>query len=319
MTDLLQPQRNHFWQGIASRFPTHRIRDSRLLGALWRALFYLVRPSEPFKMHTGEYQFWAEPSRDSLSRSVIRRGGWEPIQTQAMKLLLNHGDVVVDGGANFGHFTMIASAAVGTSGRVYAFEPYPPTYRMLERNAALQPHSNIRLFNCALDERSGKTTLFVDTKNPGGHSLGAANVDEPGADRTVRTVSIDELVDSNQITAPIAVLKTDCQGAEPRILRGAKQSVATSRPFLFLEFWPHGMRNSNEDHEAFFSELGELGYVVYEMDDKTDAIAGADLVDMMSQIASAPRKHFDILCVPSEKAGVEARLLQLGTGRALNG
>src|SRR5258707_1235512 len=53
----------------------------------------------------------------------ILRGQYEPDEIRFVRGLLQPGDAVIDAGAHIGFFTMHMAAAVGPSGRVYAFEP----------------------------------------------------------------------------------------------------------------------------------------------------------------------------------------------------
>ena len=70
---------------------------------------------------------------------------------------LRDGDVVFDVGANIGLFTLFA----GTQRRrvtVYAFEPIPPVFEVLRRNAEIHG-IDARLFPCAVAERGGTAEL----------------------------------------------------------------------------------------------------------------------------------------------------------------
>ena len=58
--------------------------------------------------------------------------------------LIGNDSVVVDAGANIGIFSILA--ATHTKAAVYAFEPTPYTFRILQENA--KPYPNIKAFNC---------------------------------------------------------------------------------------------------------------------------------------------------------------------------
>lgn len=108
--------RNALFRAVAERFPCERIAASAALAALWRVLLYGIRPTEPFIMRTRHYRLRADPSRQALTRAVIRRGHWEPRETQAFIRFLSPGDFVIDAGANFGHYALTASNLVGAQG-----------------------------------------------------------------------------------------------------------------------------------------------------------------------------------------------------------
>jgi FkbM family methyltransferase len=68
------------------------------------------------------------------------------------------GDVVLDIGANIGVFTLCA-AKLG--GRVYAYEPVPPTFAVLEQNVQSQGLQNVvQTRNLGLADRAGEKMMF---------------------------------------------------------------------------------------------------------------------------------------------------------------
>src|SRR5688500_3774521 len=60
-----------------------------------------------------------------LSREVCFTGLYEPPVTRVFQRQLRPGGTAIDVGSNWGYFTLLAAAAVGTSGAVIALEPDP--------------------------------------------------------------------------------------------------------------------------------------------------------------------------------------------------
>jgi len=50
-------------------------------------------------------------------------GRFEPRESAVVRNLVQPGDCVIDAGANLGWFTLLASSIVGTTGKIFAFEP----------------------------------------------------------------------------------------------------------------------------------------------------------------------------------------------------
>jgi 23S rRNA G2069 N7-methylase RlmK/C1962 C5-methylase RlmI len=63
---------------------------------------------------------------------------------------LNHGDTVVDVGANIGAFTMQAAKIVGPGGRVISIEPAPDSASRLEENISLNNLTNVETIRVAI-------------------------------------------------------------------------------------------------------------------------------------------------------------------------
>src|SRR5688572_14948748 len=65
---------------------------------------------------------------------TARKGRWEPRTLARFAELVHPGDTVVDVGAHFGIYALLASRLVGAHGRVIAFEPDPVSRAQLVRN-----------------------------------------------------------------------------------------------------------------------------------------------------------------------------------------
>ena len=213
--------------------------------------------------------------------------------TEAMRNALKPGDRVIDAGANFGHFTMTAAARVGAGGGVYAFEPNPRTFQELLANASMQPHRNIRCKRVALGDQNHKAQLFLDDKNPGGHTLERDLTEVNSRSTEVSIDTIDSLIEDGWIIGPIAYLKSDCQGADAKVLRGGWQMIARDRPTLSIEFWPAGIRRFGDDPDLLFSDLLALGYRVAMCDGET--VLPTTLAQVHRRTDGNPKAHVDLI------------------------
>jgi len=79
-------------------------------------------------------------------------------QTNTKYLRLPAGACVFDVGANIGLFTLFMSR-VCDDAKIYAFEPVPPVFALLQANATLYGN-NVTLYNCGLADES-KTVTFT--------------------------------------------------------------------------------------------------------------------------------------------------------------
>src|SRR2546423_391591 len=62
----------------------------------------------------------------------IRTGSWSEPELDLIPFAVRPGETVLDIGANYGVYSYHLSRAVGSSGRVFAFEPVPFTYATLQ-------------------------------------------------------------------------------------------------------------------------------------------------------------------------------------------
>lgn len=254
--------KNKIFEIIASIFPTQYTDKSKLINFVWRLLFYSFRPEKPFKFKTRYYEMIAYPDKYHLSRSVIRRGYWEIEETELFVKHLNKGMFVIDGGANFGHYSMVASNIVGPEGLIYAFEPVPNLYKDLIENIAMCNYENCKTFNCALGNKNEKTQFTLDDKNPGGHSLVTDNTLKPGKIIEINMMTMDELLEKSNLNRPLGLLKLDTQGGEGIIFEGAINTIRNDRPIIFTEFWPGGIRGTNQDPGYWLDFFYSLDYKI---------------------------------------------------------
>ena len=62
---------------------------------------------------------------DQIAKEAFFSGLYEPPVTRVVQRFAAPGATIVDVGANWGYFTLVAAAAVGPAGRVIALEPEP--------------------------------------------------------------------------------------------------------------------------------------------------------------------------------------------------
>lgn len=140
------------------------------------------------------------------------------------------GDIVIDVGAAFGFYTILASKRVGQQGRVVAIEPQPDSFKMLNKNIKLNKLTNIVTLNYAVSSR--KTTLklyssYSTIQERAGQSLQSyIEVSADNLDNLLRQLDIDE----------VNWVKVDVEGAELEVLKGAVGILSRSRDIaLFVE------------------------------------------------------------------------------------
>jgi len=183
-----------------------------------------------------------EQGDQHVSKSIKENGIWEPYETQLILQALSKGSTFVDVGANIGYYTVAASAVVGESGKVIAFEPEPKNYDMLVSNIALNKQSNVLPVHAGLSVSNSSSEIFLSEDNWGDHQIY-----DRGLSRQSVPISLlngDAFLDGK--VDKIGVLKVDTQGAEFLVMSGLDETIRKSLPGLtmVIEFWPFGLKKA---------------------------------------------------------------------------
>jgi FkbM family methyltransferase len=171
---------------------------------------------------------------DEIERFERGGGHFEAEEIELAARLLAPGMVAVDVGANIGAFTAALAAAVAPCGTVHAFEPLPASRKRLARTLELNGLTNVTVDGRAVTDESGTAELFQ--YGPGFESwatLTARQLEHEGrrlkaTPTPVATTTLDDYAGEAGI-AGIDLLKIDVEGAEERVLRGARRLLDESR------------------------------------------------------------------------------------------
>lgn len=141
----------------------------------------------------------------------------------------------IDIGANIGAYSLFVAAKAGPSARILAVEPQPDVFARLAFNIAQNPFGTVKAIACALADKPGELTLFLDPANKGESSVRILR-SSTGATVKVPATTLLALLQSEGYERLDAV-KLDVEGAEDLILepflRDAPEALWPS--FIIIE------------------------------------------------------------------------------------
>lgn len=212
-------------------------------------------PMELLETDAGPMWF---PLLDEVMRCYIRNAGyWEAeVGNVLASFMPAKGGVFLDIGANVGYFSRLIAKQFPTS-RIYAFEPHPLTYRILQLNA-WPVHGGIHISPCALSDFRG--TVVLDTKE---HNLGDTRATSGKQGQLASTVVPASDLDSLCPDLIADVVKLDVQGTELAVLRGMAAVIRRSPAIkIVMEFWPAALEAAHLEPRAVFNSLRQLGLAI---------------------------------------------------------
>ena len=168
------------------------------------------------------------------------------------------GWTVVDIGAGIGDYCLYAALGLPAV-TVYAFEPFPDSFALLERNLALNGVENVHAFQKAVWSKEGELYLDLSTGEPLQISSQAGNdVTASAAQLAVEAVTLQTLC-FGEMLERVDLLKMDCEGGEYEILFNTPGDVLQRIKRIIMEY--HDL-DEQKSHRKLASFLEEQGYKV---------------------------------------------------------
>lgn len=181
--------------------------------------------------------------------------------------ILSPGDTFIDIGAHVGYFSMLASALVGPTGRVFSFEPEASNWQHLLEHIEMNGVRNILPNFMAVGAAPAIGEFFVNADNDGGHALwevGRHPFNERSraaqTSRHVFVTSLDHYFNDREI-GNLKAIKMDCEGAEFSVLVGARNLIAqTGVPYIISEVNRFGLESMGSTERQLRALMSDLGY-----------------------------------------------------------
>ncbi len=219
-------------------------------------------------------------------------GVYEPLATDLVQAELRPGDVALDVGANIGYYTLIFARGVGPAGRVFAFEPEPGNFALLEENVAANGYRNVTLARLAVSDRAGRAQLYLDADNAGDCRMYDSHDQRPCVD--IETVPLDDHFASLD---RVDLIKMDIQGAEPAALRGMRGLLERHRQVkLLVEFWPYGLQLFGADPKEFLSALREAGFALWNLNERRGRVERTEVAELLAEYPPALDSATNLFC-----------------------
>ena len=275
------------WRGFLTSIPAFpgRLRAVDFAASIARLLWGKER----------EVELWnTAPFRVNLEDRIQRQmwlGCYESHIHRVLSAVLSTGSVFLDVGANIGYHAYFAAGLVGPRGDVSAFEPDPDIHAVLTRNLASFRWA--RAENVAVWDGAGSLEFersFLRSESGWGALTAVRNLNK-GERISVRTISLDSWGGAAGLSS-LDVVKLDAEGAEVRILAGARSILSEFHPVLLMEVSAPLLIQGGSSPSALIGELSSLSYDTFILEDSR-----------ISPYADIPDYHtVDCICVERKRA-----------------
>ncbi|MBH8556283.1 FkbM family methyltransferase [Nostocaceae cyanobacterium CENA357] len=256
------------------------------LDEVYGAKFICLDDITTFKNYNNHQKLLADPNYVLLEQNNAIRNGYsifhkserienyfsshEISEQLLVSKLVRPGMLVFDVGANIGDYSILLSKLVGSSGKVYSFEPTIITFNKLQERLSKSKCNNVYPLQNAVYSHNIQIEFNEFSEDfSAWNSIGRPQMLDPqGSGQyvpivntgVVQAITLDSFCNDNNIQK-IDYLKVDVEGAESDVLQGAIELLKNKAIyFIQFEISQKMLEGLNRKAKSTFDILIENGY-----------------------------------------------------------
>lgn len=208
----------------------------RRLALMLRHLAMKMLKGPPLDLETFGVRMRLYPHKNVCERRLLFTPQY--FDADELKILtsrIRDGFTFIDVGSNVGWYALFLAQEAGpaVSTRILAVEPQPEIFDRLIYNIRQNPSCTIKAVDCAVADKTGELTLFLDPLNRGEASLKIVNSSQTDAIRVPAVTLLDLL--SREGLTHVDAIKLDVEGAEDLVLGPFfRDAPASLYPSVFI-------------------------------------------------------------------------------------
>ena len=232
-------------------------------------------------------------SKKGLGLTVSHYGTYEKSESKIMEEEIKVGNIVVDVGANIGLHTLNMARIVGNTGQVFAFEPDPSNFKILEKNVKVNNYQNIILEQKAVGDKHGRTTLY-QSDNPGMHRI-FPQTKQAKCQVQVELTSLDKYFIDSNLADKINFIKIDVEGLEFSVLKGMKNILKNNKKIKILfEFMPKNTMEAGFTPIELLNYLTSYDFKLFCIDESTKKLLHVSNNEEILKLCATPNNYISI-------------------------
>ena len=163
---------------------------------------------------------------------------------------------VIDIGAGTGEFALFAAVALTQpGGQVFAFEPFPESFGLMQENLRLNRINNVHVFPEAVGAEAGELELDLAGGEPLQFQSHPGKTASAEVSLRVKAISLADVLEKTELES-CDLLKLDCEGAEYAIIFSAPQSILGRVSHIVMEYHDNVTQYNHKDMAGFLNEHG---------------------------------------------------------------
>lgn len=164
------------------------------------------------------------------------------------------GPILIDAGANIGVATLFFKFLYPES-KIWAFEPDPETFKLLERNIENNQLTNVHAYNIAVAGSVGHIDFYTD--KPGSVSASTVRLNNSQSKIKVKSQTLSNIISKIK---RVDLLKVDIEGSEYLAFADLIRNNSLRDVQEIIVEYHHHLTKSNKTLDQFLALLRSAGY-----------------------------------------------------------
>ena len=171
---------------------------------------------------------------------------------------------VLDIGAHIGLVTLPLSEVLDSDGRVFSFEPGDDNRKFLRKHLDLNAITNVEVRGLVVGDRNLNEVEFFEQE--GDSPMNSLAIRGEGGvyfPVVKRQTDLDSFCRNEGLSPD--VIKIDVEGAEIKVLRGAREVLIKHKPLVFLSVHRDEIRELGGSLDELMALIVDVGYEVFDL------------------------------------------------------
>lgn len=232
-----------------------------------------------------------EANLSSIVTSVlIAQGDWFEKEMEFWRNQIQPGMTVIDVGANVGVYTFSAAQKVGSTGKVFAVEPFSACVQCMEETCQINQLSWVKICPGAASDRNGKAYLAIHNASELNEIIVPDHTNNFRSQQyeEVNCFSLDSLVESENISN-LDWIKIDAEGHEMKVLEGSELLLQRFSPRIIYE----NIAGSKGSNQSVAELLQSKGYQLFRYQPFLEDLVQISSLDDLNE-------NLNIIALPTE-------------------
>jgi FkbM family methyltransferase len=219
-------------------------------------IFFTKKVKSEFVDFYGLKLYLTENDSENYSGGI----NYEDDYFDLLELEITSGENVIDIGAKIGIYSLAFSKFVGSTGKVFSFEPTPNSFNILKKNMNENHLKNMIIEQKAVTDKN-ETQLLELFESNGNNRINNNSKNNI----KINCISLDDyFLDSNE---KISFIKIDVEGLEPKVLSGMKNLLEKNPELkILLEYNPKLMKFYGYVPEKILEDLIKCGFSLFDLE-----------------------------------------------------